>query len=138
MSAQNKFGATIEELIIPTGNKMDCIDLTTKDGLYDKYKNKELDEGTLLKNIMNKSDFKTRMTRMTPYSDCIGSTTGHKTTRFDGNKQFNKGNYLEAFYWKETYEQELDKYNAQNVIHTEPEENEVLVSDYDSDEDNSD
>jgi len=135
MSAQNKFGATIEELIIPTGNKMDCIDLTTKDGLYDKYKNKELDEGTLLKNIMSKSDFKTRMTRMTPYSDCIGSTTGHRTTRFDGNKQFNKGNYLEGFYWKETYEQELDKYNSLNVIHTEPEEDETVIgSDYDTDE----
>jgi len=132
MSAQNKFGATLEDLIIPTGNKMDCIDLTTKDGLYDKYKEIELDEGTLLKNIMSKSDFKTRITRMTPYSDCIGSTTGHRTTRFDGNKQFNKGNYLEGFYWKETYEQELSKYNSQNVIHIEPEENEVVIESDDS------
>jgi hypothetical protein len=71
---------------------------------------------------------------MTPYSDCFGSTTGHRTTRFDGNKQFNKGNYLEGFYWKETYEEELDKYNSLNVMYQEPQENELVVSDWDSDE----
>jgi len=117
MSAQNKFGAILEEIIIPTGNKMDCIDLTTKEGLYDKYKNVELDEGTPLKNIMSKSDFKTRLTRTSPFADCIGTQTGHKTTRFDGNKQFNKGNYLEGYYWKDTYDTKLDEYNKQNILH---------------------
>ena len=137
MSAQNKFGATLDDLIVATGNTKDCIQLTTnEDGLYVKYKNIEIDEGTLLKNIMSKADFKTRIMRTSPFSDCIGNQTGHRITRFDGHKQFTKGNYLIGYYWKSNYETKLNEYNSQNILHESEENNVVISSDFDSDSDN--